>query len=77
MGSLEPFEGLQAFKMSCYETIERTVHRSCVDFIIGVSSQIEAKYKAEGEVSRVACIRNGIDLEGKSVQTDSGAFARI
>ena len=69
-GLREPFEGLQAFKMSCYEAIERTVHRYCVDSIIGVSSQIESKYKAEGQVSRVACIRNGIDLEGKSVQRD-------
>ncbi len=69
-GLREPFEGLQAFKMSLYEAIERTVHRYCVDSIIGVSSQIERKYKAEGEVSRVTCIRNGIDLEGKSVQTD-------
>jgi glycosyltransferase involved in cell wall biosynthesis len=69
-GLREPFEGLQAFKMNCYEAIERTVHRYCVDSIIGVSSQIERKYKAEGEVSRVTCIRNGIDLEGKSVQTD-------
>ena len=69
-GLREPFEGLQSFKMSCYEAIERTVHRYCVDFIIGVSSQIENKYKVEGEVSRVACIRNGIDLEGKSVHTD-------
>ena len=69
-GLSEPFEGLQAFKMSLYEAIERTVHRSCVDSIIAVSSQIEARYKAEGEVSSVTCIRNGIDLEGKSVQTD-------
>jgi len=69
-GLREPFEGLQAFKMNCYEAIERTVHRYCVDSTIGVSSQIERKYKAEGEVSRVTCIRNGIDLEGKSVQTD-------
>jgi len=69
-GLREPFEGLQAFNMSCYEAIERTVHWSCVDSIIGVSSQIEGKYKAEGQVSRVTCIRNGIDLDGKSVQTD-------
>lgn len=69
-GLREPFEGLQAFKMNCYEAIERTVHGYSVDSIIGVSSQIERKYKAEGEVSRVTCIRNGIDLEGKSVQTD-------
>ncbi|MEO7860656.1 MAG: glycosyltransferase [Nitrospirales bacterium] len=69
-GLREPFEGLQAFKMSLYEAVERLVHRSCVDSIIGVSSQIESKYKAEGEVSRVACIRNGIDLEGKVVQID-------
>ena len=69
-GLREPFAGLQAFKMSCYEAIERTVHRHCVDSIIGVSSQIESKYKAEGEVSRVTCIRNGIDLEGKLIQTD-------
>ncbi len=69
-GLREPFEGLQSFKMSCYEAIERTVHRYCVDSIIGVSSQIESKYKVEGEVSRVTCIRNGIDLEGKSVHTD-------
>ena len=67
-GLREPFEGLQAFKMSLYEAIERTVHRYCVDSIIGVSSQIEARCKAEGEVSRVVCIRNGIDLEGKAVQ---------
>lgn len=69
-GLREPFEGLQAFKMSLYETIERTVHRYCVDSIIGVSSQIERKYKAEGGVARVTCIRNGTDLEGKLVQTD-------
>ena len=69
-GLREPFDGLQAFKMSCYEAIERTVHRSCVDSIIGVSSQIAARYKADGEVSRVVCIRNGIDLEGKSVQVN-------
>ena len=69
-GFREPFEGLQAFKMSLYEAIERIVHRYCVDTIIGVSSQIERKYKAEGQVSRVTCIRNGIDLEGKSVQID-------
>lgn len=69
-GLREPFEGLQAFKMNLYEAIERTVHRHCVNSIIGVSSQIERKYKAEGEVSRVTCIRNGIDLEGKLVQTD-------
>ena len=69
-GLREPFDGLQAFKMSCYEAIERTVHRSCVDSIIGVSSQIAARYKADGEVSRVTCIRNGIDLEGKSVQVN-------
>ena len=69
-GLREPFEGMQAFKMSIYEAIERTVHRYCVDSIIGVSSQIEGKYKADGDVSRVICIRNGIDLEGKSVQTD-------
>ncbi|MBU6435506.1 MAG: glycosyltransferase family 4 protein, partial [Nitrospirae bacterium] len=69
-GLREPFEGLQDFKMSLYEAIERTVHRYCVDSIIGVSSQIERKYKGEGAVSRVTCIRNGIDLEGKSAQTD-------
>ena len=69
-GLREPFEGLQAFNMSCYEAIERTVHRFCVDVIIGVSSQIESKYKAQGEVSKVTCIRNGIDLAGKPVQTD-------
>ena len=69
-GLREPFLGVKAFKMNCYESIERTVHRYCVDSIIGVSSQIETKYRVEGEVSRVTCIRNGIDLEGKSVQTD-------
>ena len=71
-GLPEPFEGLQAFKMSLYEAIERAVHRYCVNSIIGVSSQIERRYKAEGEVTRVTCIRNGIDLEGKPVQTDRG-----
>ena len=35
-GLREPFEGMQAFKMSIYEAIERTVHRYCVDSIIGV-----------------------------------------
>ena len=69
-GFREPFEGLQAFKMRLYRAIERTVHRYCVDSIIGVSSQIERKHKAEGGVSRVTCIRNGIDLEGKWAQTD-------
>ena len=69
-GLREPFAGLQAFKMNLYETIESAVHRYCVDSIIAVSSQIESKYKAEGQVSRVTCIRNGIDLDGKSVQTD-------
>jgi glycosyltransferase involved in cell wall biosynthesis len=69
-GLREPFEGLQAYKMNLYEAFERTVHRYCVETLIGVSSQIERKYKAGGEISRVTCIRNGIDLDGKSIQTD-------
>jgi len=69
-GLREPFEGLRAFKMSLYESIERTVHRWCVNSIIGVSSQIERRYRAEGAVSRVVCIRNGIDLEKKPIQAD-------
>jgi L-malate glycosyltransferase len=69
-GLREPFDGFKGFKMNLYEALERTVHRYCVDSIIGVSSEIESKYKAEGEVSRVTRIRNGIDLEGKPVPTD-------
>ena len=69
-GLREPFKGMQAFKMNVYETIERAVHRHCVDAIIGVSSQIESTYRMEGAVSRVTCIRNGIDLEKKPIQTD-------
>ena len=69
-GLREPFEGLQAFKMSLYETIERMVHRYCIETLIGVSSQIERKCKEEDVVSSVTCIRNGIDLEGKPFPTD-------
>lgn len=69
-GLREPFKGRQAFKMNVYEAIERTVHRHCVDAIIGVSSQIESACRREGAVSRVTCIRNGIDLEKKPNQTD-------
>ncbi len=69
-GLREPFKGMQAFKMNVYETIERAVHRHCVDAIIGVSSQIESTCRMEGAVSRVTCIRNGIDLEKKPIQTD-------
>jgi glycosyltransferase involved in cell wall biosynthesis len=69
-GLSEPFKGLQAFKMNVYEMMERTVHRCCVDAIIGVSSQIESKYKADEAVSIVTCIRNGIDLEKKPIQAD-------
>ncbi|MEP6890769.1 MAG: glycosyltransferase [Nitrospirota bacterium] len=69
-GLREPFEGMQALKMSLYESIERSVHRHCVEAVIGVSSQIERKYQAGSDVSRVTCIRNGIDLEGKPVRTD-------
>lgn len=69
-GLPEPFKGMQAFKMSIYEIIERNVHRYFVDSIIAVSSQIEGKYKAEGIVSKITCVRNGIDLEGKVVATD-------
>lgn len=69
-GLREPFLGMQAFKMNIYEAVERSVHRHCVDAIISVSSQIESMYKAQGAVSRVTCIRNGIDLEKKLIQTD-------
>lgn len=69
-GLREPFEGLQAFRIGLYEAIERTVHQYCVDSIIGVSSQIESRCKAEGNVRSVTCVRNGIDLERKSVQPD-------
>ena len=69
-GLREPFEGLQAYRMNLYESIERMVHRYCVDAIIGVSSQIEATYKSDGPVSRVLCIRNGIDLDRKSERAD-------
>ena len=69
-GLREPFQGLQSLKMSIYKAIERIAHRYYVDSIIGVSSQIERTYKAEGERFRVTCIRNGIDLDGRSIQTD-------
>jgi glycosyltransferase involved in cell wall biosynthesis len=69
-GLREPFQGLQSLKMSFYKAIERIVHRYYVDSIIGVSSQIERTYKAEGERFRVTCIRNGIDLDGRSIQAD-------
>ena len=75
-GLREPFEGLRAFKMSLYESIERTVHRLCVNSIIGVSSQIERRYRAEGAVSRVVCIRNGIDLDGRPTQADRNRIRR-
>ena len=69
-GLREPFQGLQSLKMSLYKAIERIAHRYYVDSIIGVSSQIERTYKAEGERFRVTCIRNGIDLDGRSILTD-------
>lgn len=69
-GLREPFTGLRDLKMGLYKSMERSVHRSCVDSIIGVSSQIERMYKAEGECARVTCIRNGIDFKGGVVQTD-------
>lgn len=75
-GLREPFEGLRAFKMSLYESIERTVHRLCVNSIIGVSSQIERRYRAEGAVSRVVCIRNGIDLDRRLTQVDRDRLRR-
>jgi len=75
-GLREPFEGLRAFKMSLYESIERTVHRLCVNSIIGVSSQIERRYRAEGAVSRVVCIRNGIDLDRRLTHVDRNRLRR-
>jgi len=69
-GLPEPFQGMQGLKIRFYETIERIVSRYCVDATIGVSSQIEAKYKARGDACRVTCIRNGIDLKERSSQTD-------
>lgn len=75
-GLREPFKGMQAFKMNVYEAIERTIHRHCVDAIIGVSSQIERKYRGEGAVSRVVCIRNGIDLDGRTTKVDRNSIRR-
>ncbi len=75
-GLREPFDGMQAFKMNVYESVERTVHRRCVNAIIGVSSQIERQYRAEGGVPRVVCIRNGIDLDGRSTQIDRNRIRR-
>ena len=69
-GLREPFTGLQAFKMNLYEAVENVVHRCCVDCIVGVSSQIEHRYKAEAAVHRVACIRNGVELHSEPDQTD-------
>lgn len=63
-GLREPFQGLPSFKMSFYKANSRIVHRYYVDAIIGVSLQIERKYDAKGEVSRIICIRNRTDLEG-------------
>lgn len=69
-GLSEPFHGWQALKMNLYESIERSVHRHCVDAIIGVSSQIEAKYRTEGHRSLVTCIRNGIEIDAEPIQID-------
>jgi len=56
--------------MNFYESIERTVHRGCVDAVIAVSSQIEGKFKTDRDVRRVTCIRNGIDLKQESIHVD-------
>jgi len=69
-GLPEPFRGLQAAKIKLYEGIERIVHRSCVDAVIAVSSQIENRYKTERQVRTVTCIRNGIDLKETPIHVE-------
>jgi glycosyltransferase involved in cell wall biosynthesis len=65
-GLSEPFRGVQAVRMKVYELLERVVHGSMVDAIIGVSSQIEQKYRKIGGRPKATCIRNGIELEGRA-----------
>jgi len=76
-GLPEPFQGIKAVRMNFYESMERIVHRRCVDAVIAVSGQIEDKFKADRDVRRVTCIRNGIDLEEKSIQVDRRHILKV
>jgi len=62
--------------MNFYESIERTVHRSCVDAVIAVSGQIENRYKTGRQVRTVTCIRNGIDLNETPINVEGWHIRR-
>ncbi|MDF0643650.1 MAG: glycosyltransferase family 4 protein [Nitrospira sp.] len=69
-GLTEPFVGLNALKMCLYESLERRVHRHCVDVLIPVSETIEGYIKKQKDGGRVVCIRNGIDLRAVPTQEE-------
>jgi glycosyltransferase involved in cell wall biosynthesis len=66
-GLREPFPGIKAMRMNVYEALEHTVLRCCVDSVVGVSSQVEAKYRG---ICKTSCIRNGIDLKESVMQRE-------
>lgn len=69
-GLPEPFRGRRALKMEVYESVERAVHRYCISMLIGVSSQIENRCRAQRDVRRVIRVSNGIDLGTLPTQMD-------
>src|SRR5215217_539977 len=69
-GLPEPFRGGRALKMEVYESVERAVHRYCISMLIGVSSQIENRCRAQRDVRRVLRVSNGIDLATPASQMD-------
>lgn len=60
-GLTEPFSGVNAWKMSFYESVERRVHQRYVTTALAVSSEIERRLCQNGATD-VVCIRNGIEL---------------
>ena len=62
-GLSEPFRGMQALCMHIYQSLERVVHASMVDAIIGVSSQIAHQYRSMSGRPQVVCIHNGVELK--------------
>jgi glycosyltransferase involved in cell wall biosynthesis len=60
-GLTEPFSGVNAWKMTVYESVERQVYQRYVSTLLAVSSEIECRLRQTGATD-VACIRNGIEL---------------
>jgi L-malate glycosyltransferase len=62
-GAPEPFSGIQAFKMTLYEALDRLANRRVVDRLLAVSLALQESLVSRFGIEKVTCVHNAVDVD--------------